>query len=323
MKISNQLSLFTVALCCLQLPAQAAGESAVTLSPKATKASKPDKPFRDCVGCPRMVVIHGGSFVMGSPDVNAPSSETGRGEDESPQHKVKIASFVLGQTEVTRGQFAKFVKQTKYRAGEKCWTLSEGTFEERDGLNWRAPGFAQKDTHPVTCISWNDAAAYVKWLSRITKKNYRLPTESEWEFAARGGTTTARFWGEKAEEACAFANGADKTAQKVIVGASSWTVHDCEDGFVFTAPVASFKTNDVGLHDMLGNVWEWTVESYHPNYINAPTDGSIWQGDAEKIALRGGSWNNGPRDLRAAVRNPNKPDLRFNIFGFRVARDIR
>ncbi len=323
MKNQNKLLLIAAAVCCLALTAQAADESAVALSPQAVQASKPDKPFRDCAGCPRMVVIHGGSFVMGSPDANAPHAEAGRGEDESPQHKVRIASFALGQTEVTRGQFAEFVKKTKYRAGDKCWTLSDGKFEERAGLDWRDPGFAQNDMHPVTCINWNDAAAYVKWLSRISARHYRLPTESEWEFAARGGTTTARFWGEKPELACDYANGADKTAQSAIVGASSWTVHACSDGFVFTAPVGSFKPNDVGLYDMLGNVWEWTAESYHPNYINAPTDGSIWQGDGEKRALRGGSWNNGPRDLRAAVRNSNPPELRFNIFGFRVARDVR
>ncbi len=337
MKMQNLSGPIIVACCSLWMPVQALAadqgkdvtQTPVARTPEAVKTTehnnttKVNKPFRDCNSCPRLVLIPAGNFVMGSPDANAGHAEEGRGEDEGPMHNVRIAAVAFGQTEVTRGEFAEFVKSTKYSVGDKCWALKEGKFEEISGLNWRNPGFPQTDKHPVTCVNWDDATAYTKWLSRKTGKHYRLPTEAEWEFAARGGTTTARYWGDKPDDACAYANTGDKTVQAAILGASSWTVHQCTDGYVFTAPVGSFKANDVGLYDMLGNVWEWTEESYHPNYINAPTDASIWQGDGEKRTLRGGSWNNGPRNVRAAVRNSNDPRLRFSIFGFRVVRDIR
>lgn len=253
--------------------------------------------------------------------MGSPGSEDGHSRDEGPVHNVKIAAFALSKTEITRGQFAAFVKKTKYSTADTCWTLEGGKFADRKG-SWHEPGYIQDDKHPVTCINWNDAKAYAKWLSRKTGKPYRLPTEAEWEYAARGNTSTARYWGANPAEACSYANAADKTAQAQIHGATSWSAHNCTDGFAYTAPVGSFKPNAFGLNDMLGNVWEWTEDSYHHNYEGAPTDGSAWQGDDAKRVLRGGSWNNGTQNTRAAVRNSNKPALRFSIFGFRLARKL-
>jgi formylglycine-generating enzyme len=295
---------------------QATKQSKAAKASRTAKAPKGGKIFRDCTSCPELVVIPAGSFDMGSPD-----SEAGRAKDEGPAHRVKVATFALGKTEITRGQFAEFVKKTKYSTGEKCWTHEGGKFEERSG-DWHKPGFAQDDKHPVTCINWNDAKAYTEWLSRKTGKQYRLPTEAEWEYAARGNTGTARYWGSNPDDACEYANVADKTAQAQIHGASSWSVHKCIDSFAYTAPVGSFKPNAFGLKDVLGNVLEWTEDSYHDNYVGAPTDGSAWQGDGPKRVLRGGSWNNSPRNVRAAIRDSNKPALRFSIFGFRVARKL-
>ena len=254
---------------------------------------------------------------MGSPD-----SEAGRNEDESPVHRVKIPSFAMGKTEVTRGQFAAFVKATSYSTGDKCWAHEGGKYEERTGRNWRKPGYAQDDRHPVACINRNDAEAYAKWLSRKTGKRYRLPTEAEWEYAARGNTRTSRYWGDNPAKACGYANAADKTAQAQIQGATSWRVHECTDGFAYTAPVGSFKANAFGLSDMLGNVWEWTEDSYHDSYIGAPADGRAWQGDSAKYMLRGGSWNNAPRLTRAAKRVRYDPGFRGSINGFRLARKL-
>ena len=280
--------------------------------PAAT--TKAGKIFRDCPGCPEMVVIHSGSFDMGSPD-----SEAGRDDSEGPVHRVNVASFALGKTEVTRGQFAEFVKQTQYSAGGKCWTLAGGKFEKRSG-DWRKPGYKQDDRHPVSCVNWNDAQAYTEWLSRKTGKKYRMPTEAEWEYAARGNTSTGRYWGDSHNEACAYANVADKAARARILGASSWSVHNCSDGFSYTAPVGRFKANAFGLNDMLGNLWEWTADGDHDNYKGAPADGSAWLGEGAKRVLRGGSWNSSSQDVRAAIRNINQPEPRFSIFGFRIAR---
>ena len=261
-----------------------------------------------------MVVIPAGSFDMGSP-----ASESGRDKDEAPVHQVKVTAFALGKYEITRDQFAAFVKKTKYRSGDQCRILEKGKFKDLGG-NWNNPGYTQEGRYPVACINWNDAKAYADWLSRKTGKKYRLPTEAEWEYAARGNTRTARYWGDNPDAACAYANSADKTAQADIHGATSWSVHNCADGFAYAAPVGSFKTNPFGLYDMLGNVWEWTEDGYHDSYESAPTDGSLWQSDDGKHVLRGGSWNSSPQDVRAAIRNGNKSKLRFSIFGFRVVR---
>jgi len=312
----NLFGLIFAIFCLIGMPAQAQAARKGTAI-KTTHPAKSGKTFRNCRGCPRMVVIYSAGFNMGSPE-----SEDGRGDDEGPVHSVKIAAFAIGKTEITRGQFAIFVKKTRYGTGDKCWTLEKGKFEQRKG-SWREPGFPQNDNDPAVCINWNDAQAYAKWLSRKTGRKYRLPTEAEWEYAARGDTDTARYWGNNPDEACAYANGADKTAQAQIQGATSWSVHGCTDGFAYTAPVGHFKPNAFGLYDMLGNVWEWTGDIYHVNYQGAPIDGSAWQGGGDKRLLRGGSWNNSPRDMRAAVRYKSDPGLRFSSFGFRVVRSYK
>jgi len=310
--IPSYLGLILTCCCLAGVSAQAADSN---VTPKISKA-KILQSFVDCPACPKMVNIPAGHFEMGSPD-----AEEGRGEDEGPVREVKVAKFALGKYEVTRGEFAAFIKATKYSAGESCATLEEGTVDERKG-DWRILHYDQGTRYPIGCINWNDAQAYTKWLSRKTGKKYRLPTEAEWEYAARANTTTSRFWGNDADMACGFANAADKTAQKLIEGASSWGIHECEDGFDFTSPVGSFKVNAFGLHDMLGNAWEWTEDSYHDGYAEAPVDSKAWKGNGEKRVLRGGSWNNGPRNVRSAVRNGAEPVKRFSFFGFRVARSL-
>lgn len=314
----NLPGLVIAAFCLMWAPtqAQAAKQGKGATASKAAQAPQAGRVFRDCPSCPKMVVIPGGSFDMGSPD-----SEAERSGDEGPVHRVNVATFALGKSEITRSQFAAFVHATRYPSGEKCWVLEDGKYEERSG-SWREPGYSQDDQHPVACINWNDAHAYAEWLSRKTGKHYRLPTEAEWEYSARGNTSSARYWGDSPDEACAYANAADKTVQEQIPGASSWSVHNCTDSFVYTAVGGSFKANAFGLHDMLGNVWEWTEDNYHASYSGAPADGSAWQGDDAKRVLRGGSWNSAPRDVRAAIRNSYKPALRYNFFGFRLARKL-
>ena len=275
------------------------------------------KAFKDCADCPEMLVIPAGNFQMGSP-----SYEAGRQENEGPTHPVAInRSFALGKTHITRGQFAAFVSASGYDVGSKCYSFDGGKWEERQGRNWRDPGFPQQDSHPAVCINWNDAKAYAEWLSRKTGKSYRLPSEAEWEYAARAGTTTARYWGDSPDQACGYANVGDLTLKSQVAGVT-WETHNCSDGFAFTAPAASFKPNAFGLHDMIGNAWEWTEDCWNANYNGAPNDGSAWTTGQCSVGrvLRGGSWINSPRNARSANRLRNDSSVRGDGFGFRLAR---
>jgi formylglycine-generating enzyme len=317
--LRSLIGLIIAISCLMGMPAQsrAAVKHKTTHSSKAAPATKTGKIFRDCKNCPEMVVIYSGRFDMGSPE-----SEDGRNDDEGPVHSVSVAAFAIGKTEITRVQFAEFVKQSGYTTGEQCWTLESGHYGEHKG-SWQEPGFPQNDRHPVTCINWNDAKAYAVWLSRKTGKKYRLPTEAEWEYAARGNTKTSRYWGDNPDKACRYANGADNTAQAKIAGARSWSIHDCTDGYAYTSPAGRFRPNAFGLYDMLGNVWDWTEDNYHDNYQDAPAVSSAWLGGGTKRVLRGGSWNNSPSNVRAAIRYGNNPEIRFSTFGFRVARSLK
>ena len=273
---------------------------------------RPGRKFRDCPECPELVVVPSGSFMMGSP-----ASEEGRWDDEGPVRRVTIAEpFAVGVHEVTRGEFARFVSATGRSMGDSCWTREDGEWESRSGRHWRSPGFRQGDDHPVVCVSWNDARAYVNWLSGATGESYRLLSESEWEYAARSGTSTARYWGESESGQCRYANGADASTD------FDWRT-GCDDGYSRTAPVGSFAANVFGLHDMSGNVFEWVEDCWNGSYAGAPGDGSAWEsGNCSARVLRGGSWNVSPRGLRSAVRGGYGTDFRNLYCGFRVARTL-
>ena len=268
--------------------------------------------FRDCAECPEMVVVPAGRFEMGSPE-----TEAGRIDHEGPVHRVTIGRpFAVGVHEVTRGELARFVSATGRSMGNACWTYENGGFEERSGRHWRDPGFRQTDEHPVVCVDWDDAQAYVRWLSRETGETYRLLSEAEWEYAARAGTRTAWYWGESGRGQCRYANGADASTD------FDWRT-GCNDGHARTSPVGSFQANGYKLHDVLGNVWEWTEDCWNESYRGAPRDGSAWtSGDCGRRVLRGGSWDNSPRLLRSASRYRYSTGYRYVILGFRVARTL-
>ena len=272
--------------------------------------------LRDCDTCPELVVVPAGSFTMGSP-----SYEEGRDDDEGPLHRVTIKQPVaVGVHEVTRGEFARFVWDANRSMGNACYAWGGSEWVSREGLNWLDPGFRQTDDDPVVCVSWSDAQAYVSWLSRQTGKRYRLLSESEWEYVARAGTTTSRYWGDSTGAQCRYANGADRTAKRQYSG---WTVAECDDGVVHTAPVGSFTANNFALHDVLGNVWEWTQDCWHDSYTGAPGDGRAWErGDCSHRVVRGGSWGFRPRSLRAADRGWGASGVRYGFLGFRIARTL-
>jgi formylglycine-generating enzyme required for sulfatase activity len=258
---------------------------------KAEAEMRPGKVFKDCPDCPDMVILPAGSFSMGS----------SKGGDESPSHTVTIRQpFALGKTEITRGQFAAFVNATGYDAGNECYVLEGGKWEKRSGNNWRNPGYQQDDSHPVACVNWNDAKAYVGWLSRKTGKTYQLPTESQWEYACRAGGQ---------QEYCGSDN----------LDSIAWYGRKNGDT---THPAAQKQANAFGLYDMSGNVWEWVEDSYHDSYSGAPNDGTVWQGDGAKRVLRGGSWVSNPDVTRSALRFNYTPAGRDDDGGFRVARTL-
>ena len=183
--------------------------------------------------------------------------------------------------------------------------------------NWENPGYPQTDEHPVVCVSYEDGQHYVEWLSKETQQTYRLMSESEWEYAARAGATTSRYWGNGEQEACRHANVTDRTLKQKY----NWLfTFNCNDGYAETAPVGTFKANGFGLQDMLGNVWEWVEDCYNKTYDGAPRDGSAWvAGNCPGRVIRGGGWSSRPQSVRSAIRYRYTPGDRNNNLGFRIA----
>lgn len=270
----------------------------------------PGSTFRDCEVCPELVVVPAGSAQIGAP-------YTEGGDDEGPIHEVVIPRpLAFGKYEVTRFEFAMFVLETKYSLDFSCRYLAEVGWEQ--GVSWRRPGFQQTNNHPVVCVNWKDAKAYLKWLSRETGQIYRLPSEAEWEYAARAGSTDTFFFGNSVSDLCKYGNGVDVSSD------FKWKNKKCKDGYGSgTAPVGSFLPNNFGLYDTIGNVWEWLQDCWNDSYFNAPEDGSSWDtGDCSNRGTRGGSWLNDPRFLRSAHRNRLFRLYRKYNTGFRVVREF-
>ena len=287
---------------------------------------RPGLVFRDCRMCPLLVVVPDGRFVMGSPE-----SEGRRWPDEGPQHWVWIGSpFAVGVYEVTFSEW------------DECVAVG--------GCNRWVPGDEGwgRGSRPVINVSWEDAQAYVEWLSRQTGEQYRLLSEAEWEWVARAGTSTSRFWWSSVLDAemvgiptrrvgpligpdldlsvdqCRYANGRDETVARSRRLSLGQPHAKCSDGHANTAPAGSFEANPWGLFDVLGNVWEWTEDCWNDSYNGAPAFGNAWlAGDCSKRVLRGGSMVEGPDDLRVAFRHGSSATRRDYRFGFRVARVVR
>ena len=272
----------------------------------------------------RLVPIPTGEFLMGSSD------DEDADDDEKPRHLVRITRpFYLGATEVTVGQFRRFVEAARYRTeaerdgrGGRGWNEARATFEVDPKYTWRDPGFPQTDEHPVTNVSWNDAMAFCEWLSTKEATTYRLPTEAEWEYACRAGTTTRYSSGADPETLAAVGNVADGTARAKF---PNWTTIAARDGYVFTAPVGTFRANAWGLHDMHGNVWEWCRDGYDGQYYRqSPRDdpaGPTLQ--AARRVYRGGSWADDPRYARSSPASGSSPTTAITISAsawLRVAR---
>ena len=283
----------------------------------------PGSAFRDCAECPEMLVIPAGKFMMGSSaaEKSWAASQVGSAEwvaDEAPQHEVSVPSFVMGKYDVTHGEYAAFVRETGHSAGDGCG-IDGFEWKKQVDRSWQNPGYNQSDRDPVVCVSWQDAKAYIAWLNgKLRQKSsasgdgpYRLPSESEWEYAARAGTSTRFWWGDDVAAASDHA----------------WYKFN-SDGQ--THPVGLKLANAFGLYDLVGNVWQWTEDCYDNSYAPAPVDGhanetpssNVHANDSQGKCLRvdrGSSWMFPAWALRSATRERNPSDYRDTIMGFRVA----
>jgi formylglycine-generating enzyme len=274
--------------------------------------------------------------------------------DERPQHQVRFSKpFYLGTYHVTRGQFQQFVRDTRFKTdaergnnswgkewiesrwhssnespptkpGAVGWDPGKKTFGYNESFSWSKTGFAQSDEHPVVNVSWNDAVAFCKWLSGKEGKNYRLPTEAEWEYACRAGTKTRFSFGDEPESLAKAGNVADAMLKaKLFADDPRRPALKASDGYVFTAPVGRFRPNSFGLYDMHGNAWQWCADWHAKDYYEkCPKDDPNGPASGNKRVLRGGSWLSPPVCARSAHRLYEAPDYRDDHTGFRVARTL-
>lgn len=288
------------------------------------------KVLHDCPECPDMVVVPSGTFLMGSP-----ANEQGHYDEEGPQRLVKIRTFAVGKYDVTRGQWQDFLKATHHATSKGC-DYSLLPKEREANASWSNLGFAQDDSQPVVCVSWDDAHDYAQWLTETSSHTYRLLTEAEWEYAARAGTATPYPWGATASHEYANYGGDDHAGYGVASGRDKW---------VATSPVGSFPPNAFGLFDMHGNVMTWVEDCFSNTYAGLPTDGSAYAvaspiqatgyfafmngtNSCSYRILRGGCWGDTPAMIRSASRNL-APALgqalatyRSSGLGIRVARNV-
>lgn len=292
-------------------------------------AAKPGVTFRDCAECPEMIVIPKGTFLMGSPP-----TEVGRNENEGPQHKVSVRRFAAGIYPVTRAEYAAFVRETRRPQDGGCTVWRTGMpADEKDALfkdsskDWSNPGFKQTDRDPAVCVSWDDAQAYVRWLNgklcgsqKITTcpkgaGRYRLLTEAEWQYSARGGTTTPYYWGDRVTH-----DNANYGMEKCPPCGPKIQDRDLWD---YTSPVGSFAFNRFGLFDLVGNAYQWVEDCWNDNYVGAPSDGSAWATGKCNVRVSPGSdWMEDGSFLRVAHRDLGATDERNQFTGLRVAKTL-
>jgi formylglycine-generating enzyme required for sulfatase activity len=282
---------------------------------------KPKDAFKECPNCPEMVVVAAGEFVMGSRKDDIDNGLAAA--NEAPQHKVAVKeSIAVGRFEVTRDQYAAFVDATGYKGSGRCFTFEQNLPKERENRSFLMPGYAQEGNHPAVCVSWNDAQAYADWLARTTGRSYRLPSEAEYEYAARAGGNARFAFTDDPADLCRYANGADQSAKTAGLPEDA-AYMACRDGYAFTAPVGSFAANAFGLHDLIGNVWEWTADCFADDYTSAGADSAArLLPNCQARTVRGGDWFSTASSLRPAVRAKAGPDAHHDDIGFRVVRTL-
>lgn len=279
----------------------------------------------DCTDCPTLVTIPPGVFVMGlrAEEAEADDIPQIQQQAELPMHGVTVRDAIaMSQTEVTRGQFAVFVAETGHQS-LGCMISNGQTWLLDRARSWRDPGFSQDDEHPVVCVNYDDARAYADWLTRRSGKRYRLPTETEWEYAARAGTASGKPWADKPALACAHAKVADRSHAARFSSKSAEMFFPCETGYAFTAPVAHYQANAFGLFDMYGNVREFVADCWNPTYLSeGPGTTARSTGSCGTAVLRGGGWYDAPPNIRPARRFREDRAKRRADQGFRVVKEL-
>ena len=286
-----------------------------TLYGQGSQEPRQGETYRDPTTGMEFVFVKGGCYEMGCGPWTSDCDD-----GENPPHEVCVSDFHMGRTEVTVEDFKRFINDTGYRTeaekGDGCLIIIRKEFKKEQDKNWRNPGFSQNDNHPVVCVSHNDSVEYIKWLNSKTGRRYRLPTEAEWEYAARSGGKKVQYsWGDGPPSG----NIADESFKRKYADVfwPIWSGYD--DGYANTAPVGTYRPNELGLHDMTGNVWEWCQDWYDQNYYkNSPRNNPGGPGAGQSRVLRGGSWNNASRHERASYRTWSVPSAPANLFGFRL-----
>jgi formylglycine-generating enzyme required for sulfatase activity len=304
--------------------------SLIHITAASAQSLKPGSSFRDCSNCPEMVVVPAGHAVLGSsPEDRArfdiPKPFTDR---EVKQIDVRIAKpFAVAKYEVTRGMWAQYVHDARVKTEPGCagFDVKTGQWPFNPALSWQDPGFKQGDNEPVVCLNWPDAKGFVSWLAKKTGKPYRLLSETEWEYAARGGATTTYPWGDSADVICDQANIYDKATAAMQGNLPAVIENVCVKPRVktFTEPVGSYPPNGFGLYDMVGNAWELVEDCATDTYAALPTDGSAFEKAGCKTRVpRGGGWNSQAWTARLATRGQGAESYRAVALGMRVARDL-
>jgi formylglycine-generating enzyme required for sulfatase activity len=291
MKLAVNCVIFFLALLCMR--PEAAAQDALTTAKGPWRSGQV---FKDCPECPVMVVIPAGTFVMGSRE------QEGSKREESPMRRVTIGRpLAVSKYEVT-------------------WDEWNACLREKACATGRDEGWGQ-GRRPVINISQSEAIRYAEWLSEKTAHQYRLPSEAEWEYAARAGTLGIHHWGDSDEPTCDYASVFNAAFSPYDGKNWKWDYFECNDGYKETAPVGLFKPNAFGLHDMLGNVREWTLDCFNQNYEGAPVDGSAWMtGECRYHVTRGGSWVTEPVYVRSAARYWVESSNQNDDLGIRLVR---
>lgn len=301
----------------------------------AAEDAAPNAPhvLRDCPECPELVVLPTGTAIVGADasegiSLGLPADLAAR---EQPRRRIPIErSIAFGRFEITIAQFAAFVADTGYAPEPGCWRFESSDWTFDTSLSWRDAKLDQRDDHPVTCVNWHDAEAYVRWLSKRTGHAYRLPSEVEWEYAARAGTEGAYWFGSDRGAICRYLNLGDLDTEARFRWAGrptkldlAWTPEACHDGFATTSPVGAKPPNAFGIYGVLGNVMEWAADCWFDDYSTGPVDQNARaSGDCSYRVMRGQGWVAIAGSARASFRRKMAPGDRRFTFGIRVVRDV-